>query len=110
MKKDIMKTLLCLASAVLAISMASCGGKKQAETSGAPAGELLTAHARLLRMERMPQYIKVDIANPWDTAAAPLGRYVLVERGVAPDSLPDTADSTCLCSVRWSIRRFIPAL
>lgn len=89
MKKDIMKALLCLASAVLAISMASCGGKKQTETSGAPAGELLTAHARLLRMERMPQYIKVDIANPWDTAAAPLGRYVLVERGVVPDSLPE---------------------
>ena len=84
-----MKALLCLASAVLAISMASCGGKKQTETSGAPAGELLTAHARLLRMERTPQYIKVDIANPWDTAAAPLGRYVLVERGVVPDSLPE---------------------
>lgn len=52
----------------------------------------LVEEAQLLRIYDGGDYFRVDVVNPWDTAAM-LGRYLLIERGVVPDSLP-TGDFT----------------
>lgn len=76
---------LLLLSAMVA---GGCSVKHAGDAAKTPAGDTLVRTASLLRMQRFPQYVKVDVANPWDTAAV-LGRYALVERGVVPDSLPE---------------------
>lgn len=56
--------------------------------------ENLVDEARLLKIYDGGDYFRVDVVNPWDTASM-LGRYLLVERGVIPDSLPQ-GDFTCI--------------
>ena len=52
----------------------------------------LVEEAQLLRIYDGGDYFRVEVVNPWDTAAM-LGRYLLIERGMVPDSLP-TGDFT----------------
>ncbi len=84
------KVLACL---VIALVFVCCG---QRHDKGAIADMEqpvnLVEEAQLLRIYDGGDYFRVEVVNPWDTAAM-LGRYLLVERGVVPDSLP-TGDFT----------------
>lgn len=74
--------------AVTALAGGGCKGSNDVAAGGMDTIPDMTEDARLLNMRDYGDFVKVDVVNPWDTAAM-LGRYVLVERGVMPDSLPD---------------------
>jgi len=76
---------------VLAVVMqvlSGCGGdgKSQSRPVGQQTENLIT-EAELLRIYDEGGYVRAEVVNPWDTAGF-IGKYVLVERGVNPDSLP----------------------
>lgn len=64
------------------------GGKDTGNSGKEVMPENLVAEARLLKIYDGGDYYRVEVVNPWDTAAM-LGRYLLVERGIVPDSLPE---------------------
>lgn len=78
-----------IAVVVAAGLLAGCGrrGGDDVNTAVDDTQENLVDEAQLLRIYDGGDYFRVEVVNPWDTAAM-LGRYLLVERGVVPDSLP----------------------
>lgn len=76
----------------LIVASVLAGGGCRERSEGIPAAmdtvDDMTEDAQLLSMRDFGDYIRVEVVNPWDTASM-LGRYVLVERGLMPDSLPD---------------------
>lgn len=82
---------MMIADAMLAMALlhTACGGKRQPQSGAGepepPAG--MMEESRLLRMIDGEGYVMAEIVNPWDTTRM-LSRYLLVERGVEPDSLP----------------------
>lgn len=71
------------------LCMQACGGGDgKVAADVAAEDENLMTDSRLLRLYDRGDYHMAEVMNPWDTAEV-LQRYVLVRRGVAPDSLPD---------------------
>lgn len=94
--KHIKEMVRCLAAVALVAAVAVSAGcrGKSAETSGEtavkPEDVNLMTEAKLLRLYKGEGYYRAEVVNPWDTASM-LGAYLLVERGVEPDSVPEGA-------------------
>ena len=86
--KNMRRILKLLFAAVSMTVVIGCAGKKGDATATVTHGDTLIHHARLLEMERLADYVKVDIKNPWDSAST-LAKYALVEKGSELDSLPE---------------------
>ena len=81
-----MKQLYILA--LMVMLLASCRGVTGSDTATLQNDSTIT-EARLLVMDRQPQYTLVTIKDPWNEGSV-LHRYVLVPRdSVLPDGLPD---------------------
>ncbi|MDE6628515.1 MAG: ABC transporter substrate-binding protein [Muribaculaceae bacterium] len=83
--------LMAVLAAMLSVAAAGCrggdgGSGTDAARNDSGAGNLME-EARLLRMTDGDGFVMAEVVNPWDTTRL-LGRYLLVERGVEPDSLP----------------------
>lgn len=83
-------TIIQILAAAMCVLLAGCGGRRgeegnRAVTAAQP--ENMMKEATLLRMYDEGDFLKAEVVNPWDTASL-LATYVLVERGVRPDSLP----------------------
>lgn len=82
---------VALAAMLLGIGLAAvgCKGGKGADKDAATvvAPQSLTREAALLKIFDEGDFHRVEITNPWDTAAQ-LASYILVPRGTEPDSLP----------------------
>lgn len=77
---------LAVVTVVAVMMAAGCsGGKGSADETG---GRNVMEEARFLRMSDGKGYVLAEVVNPWDTTSL-LGRYLLVERGCEPDSLPE---------------------
>lgn len=74
-------------AAAVALALSACGGKKTeaVDTNAGPVN--MMQESSLLRLYDEGDFVKAEVVNPWDTARL-LATYVLVERGVTPDSLP----------------------
>lgn len=84
-----MRRVQAVAWCMLMFMLASCGkGQTAANQQDVPMVENMMQEARWLRMYDEGEYVKAEVLNPWDTLAM-LGKYVLVERGASPDSLPE---------------------
>lgn len=66
----------------------SCKGERGGSPTIADTVPQMMEEAQLIGMHDYGDFVKVDIVNPWDTAAM-LKRYVLVAKGDEPDSLPE---------------------
>jgi iron complex transport system substrate-binding protein len=65
----------------------ACKGKSTSTEAPAPQIENLMHEAQLLHLYNHGDFYEADVINPWDTTTV-MRRYILVERGVTPDSLP----------------------
>lgn len=75
------------AALILSAMLLGCNERKN-NVEGAKQADLnLMEESRLLRLYDNGQYYLTEVVNPWDTIRL-LGRYILVERGSEPDSLP----------------------
>ena len=63
---------------------------KAEEVAAKPEDVNLMTEAKLLRLYKGEGYYRAEVVNPWDTASV-LGAYLLIERGVEPDSVPPGA-------------------
>lgn len=83
-----------LATALLLLILASCGGEKKTPAPWQPSD--VTRHASLLAIRPLsPGATLVDVTNPWDTTQL-LMSYLLLEKGAAPDSVPQRERSVVL--------------
>lgn len=71
----------------LLVGMSGCASRDSGVPAASDTLPDLAGDAELLQMYECDGYVRVDIVNPWDSAAM-LGRYVLVSAGTDPDSLP----------------------
>lgn len=60
-------------------------GQEDSVLSG---GDTLTREASLLTLTDFKEYMVADVADPWNSGKR-LARYILVDRGSHPDSLPE---------------------
>ena len=82
------KVLLLAAVIAVGTGLWNCKGGRGTDVEPQAAEVNMMNEAGLLRVYDRGQYHLAEVVNPWDTASV-LSRYVLVERGTVPDSLPD---------------------
>lgn len=84
MNNGFLKYIFAVALATVFLACSRPVAEKDVET-----GNILTHRAQLLTMVELPDSsIAVTIKNPWDTASV-LGRYLLVDRNLPDDKIPE---------------------
>ena len=80
---------MCMASVTVlcGLILVCCNGKTEKANAVSRRVNLME-ESQLLRLYDCGQYHMAEVVNPWDTTRL-LKSYLIVDRGVTPDSLPD---------------------